>query len=35
MGIKKISNKLPQDGQNITNYINTIGEEKKRILCSI
>lgn len=29
MGIKKISNKLPQDGQNITNYINTIGEEKK------
>lgn len=29
MGIKKISNILPQEGQNITNYINTIGEEKK------
>lgn len=29
MGIKGISNILPQEGQNITNYINTIGEEKK------
>lgn len=31
MGIKRISNMLPQEGQNITNYINTImaNEERK------
>lgn len=29
MGIKKISKILPQEGQNITNYINAISEEKK------